>query len=533
MNNTKQMNLNYLGISDIDLKYNLSEDALYEITLEKGEGELNNTDALMVETGHFTGRSPKDRFIVRDNITDSEVHWGEINIPIAPEYFDRLYKKITQYLSGKTVYVRDVHACADEKYMRNVRVINEVVWQNLFARNMFIEAELPNFDSFDADWHVIAAPGFEADPAEDGTRSKNFSVINFTKKMILIGGTAYTGEIKKGVFSALNFELPKYENVLSMHCSANMGDDGDTAVFFGLSGTGKTTLSADPDRHLIGDDEHGWSDQGVFNFEGGCYAKTINLKAEHEPEIYYAINKGALVENMLFVPGTRQLDFTNKSITPNIRVSYPLSHIPDAVIPSVGGHPHNVFMLTYDAFGVLPPIAKLTDGQAMYQFISGFTSKVAGTEEGVNEPQVVFSACYGEPFLPLHPMVYADMLGKKMREHQSNVWLVNTGLVGGGHGVGHRISISYTRAMINAALSGELENQAFETMPVFGFQIPLTCPGVPSEHLNPRDEWEDKSAYDHQLNVLARAFIKNFKQYDGEITGAILDSAPVVDTSLE
>lgn len=520
------INLGYLNLNKVQSFHNLSEDELIDLTLKSGVGKLNDTGALMVDTGQFTGRSPKDRFIVEDDITRDTVNWSSNNIAFDSKKFDRLYDKVINYLDGKELYVRDVLACADKSFQIKVRVINELPWQNLFVRNMFIEAGIDDLERFVPNWHVIAAPNFKADPSVDGTRQPNFSIINFERRIILIGGTAYTGEIKKGVFSVLNYILPQRETVLSMHCSANKGRSGDTAIFFGLSGTGKTTLSADPNRRLIGDDEHGWSDQGIFNFEGGCYAKTIGLNPETEPEIYGAITKGALVENMRCLPGTKTLDFTNDEVTQNIRVSYPLNHIPNAVIPSCGGHPKNIFLLTYDAFGVLPPISKLNEGQAMYHFISGFTSKVAGTEEGVNQPQVTFSACYGEPFMPLHPMKYAKLLGDNMRLHQTNVWLVNTGLVGGGYGVGERIKLKFTRSLINAALNGQLNQQQFEIMPVFGFQIPKTCPDVPTNLLNPKKQWENPESYDHQLEFLANEFIKNFKKYERNATRRVRLSGP-------
>ncbi len=522
----RDLNLQYLGIGQALIHYNLTEDQLIQRTLDSGVGTLNDTGALMVDTGTFTGRSPKDRFIVKDDTTKHSVYWSDINIPFQAEKFDLLYHKIIDYLQNKEIYVRDVLACADKTYQIKVRVINELPWQNLFVRNMFIEAGLDQLLKFIPDWHVIAAPGFRANPKTDGTRQSNFSIINFEKKTILIGGTAYTGEIKKGVFSALNFILPKKEAVLSMHCSANMGYEGDTAIFFGLSGTGKTTLSADPNRRLIGDDEHGWSNEGVFNFEGGCYAKTIHLSKSGEPEIYNAITKGALVENMRFIPGTNHLDFDNDEVTPNIRVSYPISYIDQAVIPSKGGIPKHIFMLTYDAFGVFPPISKLSIGQAMYQFISGFTSKVAGTEEGVEEPQGTFSACYGAPFMPLHPMEYANMLGDKLRMHNTKVWLVNTGMIGGVYGVGSRIKLKHTRALIQAALGGSLESQEFDTMPVFGFKFPKQCPGVPAQILNPRKQWVDKDLYDEKVNDLANAFIKNFKKFEDKASEKVLNASP-------
>eukprot|EP01137_Pigoraptor_chileana_P001858 Opistho-2@40012 len=444
------------------IHYQLSPEELAEQTVLRGQGVLNDTGALCIRTGEFTGRSPKDKFIVKDALTETTVDWNGFNIPIDEKYFHQLKKKLLDYLAAKEeVWVRDAQACADPAHRMNIRVINEHPWSNLFAHNMFLRPAEEELTSFEPEWQIIQAPGFTADPTEDGTRQHNFAVISFTHKTILIGGTGYTGEIKKGIFSVLNFLLPNEKNVLSMHCSANMGKEGDVAVFFGLSGTGKTTLSADPNRKLIGDDEHGWTDKTVFNFEGGCYAKTIDLSEEKEPEIFRAIKPSALVENIHFYPGTRQIDFSSKEITENTRVSYPLGFISNALEPSIGGLPKNIFFLTCDAYGVLPPISRLSAGQAMYQFISGYTAKVAGTEAGVTEPKTTFSACFGAPFLPLHPGKYAAMLGEKMRKHEVNVWMINTGWSGGPYGIGNRMKLSYTRAMITAALEGKLDNVAY------------------------------------------------------------------------
>jgi phosphoenolpyruvate carboxykinase (ATP) len=407
-------------------------------------------------------------------------------------------------------------------------VINENPWSNLFCYNMFIRPEEKDLENFEPNWHIIQAPSFKADPSVDGTRAENFAVISFTHKTILIGGTGYTGEMKKGIFTMLNFVLPTRANVLSMHCSANMGDAGDTAVFFGLSGTGKTTLSADPNRKLIGDDEHGWTKDSVFNFEGGCYAKCIDLSADKEPEIYNAIRPGALVENVSFIEGTNQIDFSSKKITENTRVSYPLTFISNALEPSIGKTPKNIFFLTCDAYGVLPPISKLTAGQAMYQFISGYTAKVAGTEAGVTEPKSTFSACFGAPFLPLHPAQYAEMLGKKMNEHNVNVWMINTGWSGGAYGVGSRMKLGYTRAMITAALEGKLDNVEYIAHRVFGVMMPTECPGVPSDILSPRNTWADEDAYDAMSKNLGEQFIKNFEKYASGANEEILAAAPKV-----
>lgn len=509
------------------IHYQLQPDELSEQTLLRGQGEVNDTGALCIRTGEFTGRSPQDKFIVKDALTENSVHWNNFNIAIAPEKFTALKAKVLNYLNAKEeLWVRDAYACADPQYRLNIRVINEHAWSNLFAYNMFLRPAEQEFSNFEPDWHIIQAPGFKADPAIDGTRQHNFAIVSFTEKTILIGGTGYTGEMKKGIFTILNYLLPHKLNVLSMHCSANMGKDGDVAVFFGLSGTGKTTLSADPNRKLIGDDEHGWTNDGVFNFEGGCYAKCIDLTEEKEPEIFRAIKPGALVENVMFFDNSRQIDFSNKAITENTRVSYPLHYISNAQEPSMGGLPKNIFFLTCDAYGVLPPISKLTPGQAMYQFISGYTARVAGTEAGVTEPKATFSACFGAPFLPLHPGKYAEMLGEKMRTHQVNVWMINTGWSGGGYGVGNRMKLSYTRAMITAALNGALDQVEFEKHPVFGMLMSKMCPGVPKELLHPRYTWADRAAYDQAAIKLAEMFIQNFEKYAAGVSEEILQSAP-------
>jgi phosphoenolpyruvate carboxykinase (ATP) len=521
--------LSYLGIDNQNLLWNTTREDLINQALNQNLGILNDTGALCIDTGEFTGRSPKDKFTVKDDLTTNAVDWNNINQAFSPEAFDKLQAKVTAYINQfNTIYVRDVSACADEKYKTNVRVITETPWASLFADNMFIRPNESELANFEPEWTILCAPSFRANPAEDGTRQHNFSIINFTKKVILIGGSGYTGEIKKGIFTVLNFVLPHQKNVLSMHCSANIGNDGDTALFFGLSGTGKTTLSADPNRKLIGDDEHGWSDSGVFNFEGGCYAKCVDLTEEKEPDIFRAIKPGAILENVRFFEGTNKVDFADVSVTENTRVSYPIYHIDNIATPSVGGIPKNVFFLSYDAFGVLPPITKLTEAQAMYLFISGYTSKVAGTEAGVTEPQTTFSACFGAAFLPLHPTKYAEMLGKKLKESNANVWLINTGMTGGVYGVGQRMSLKYTRALITEALNGNLQHVEFETLPIFNFQIPKVCPGVPSEILNPRNTWADKEAYDAKAKELAIKFRENFKKYESEANEDILNAAPKV-----
>jgi len=469
---------------------------------------------------------PKTGLLLPMTSLKTQFGGGDINIKFDSEKFDRLYEKVTDHLVGKEVYIRDSYACALPEYRINIRVVTESAFQNLFANNLFLRPKAEELEDFDPEWHIIAAPSFEADPAVDGTRQGNFAILNFTRKIILIGGTAYTGEIKKGIFGVLNFVLPHQKNVLSMHCSANVGKDGDTAIFFGLSGTGKTTLSSDPERMLIGDDEHGWTDDSVFNFEGGCYAKVINLSAKNEPQIYNAIKFGALLENINFIPGTRLPDYEDSSKTENTRAAYPIDFIDNALEPSFGDAPKNIFFLTADAFGVLPPISRLTRSQAMYLFMSGYTAKVAGTEAGVLEPQPTFSACFGAVFLPLHPAKYAEMLGKKMDETNAKVWLINTGWTGGAYGVGNRISLPYTRSLINAALSGELDNAKYTPDPIFGFEVPDLCTGVPSEILTPMNTWADKDAYTKKAKELAGFFNKNFEKFAEHASNEIKSAAP-------
>ena len=521
-------NLTDLGITNAKVHWNLSSDELQKHALDKDQAKLTSQGAITINTGKFTGRSPLDRFIVKDSITEDTVWWGDINVPFEEEKFNQLHEKIIAYLSNKEIYARDSYACASEEHRLNIRVVNEYPWSNLFAYNMFLRPTEDELENFKHEWLILNAPGFYADPKIDGTRQENFAILNFTKKTILIGGTGYTGEIKKGIFSALNYILPQDKGVLSMHCSANTGKTGDTAIFFGLSGTGKTTLSADPKRNLIGDDEHGWDKDSVFNFEGGCYAKCIDLSAENEPDIYAAVKKGALLENIEFFKGTNKVDYSNTSITQNTRVSYPIHFINNIAVPSSGQNPKNIFFLTADAFGVLPPISKLSAGQAMYHFISGYTAKVAGTEDGVNEPQTTFSACFGAPFMPLHPTKYAEMLGEKMKEFSVDVWLINTGWSGGEYGVGNRISLKYTRAMITAALNNQLNNVEYITHKVFGLNMPTSCPNVPSEILSPKNTWTDKSAYDEKANKLARAFNENFLQFSDHANDEILNAAPKI-----
>jgi len=508
---------------------NLTAAELVAYALRRQEGQLTDTGALMADTGQFTGRSPKDRFLVKDAGTADSVWWGDINIPFDPTRFEALHQKMVAYLADKEVFVRDAYAGAHPATQLKLRVVNELAWHNLFCYNMFLRPEAGADTSWTPDFSIICAPGFEADPAVDGTRQKNFAIIDFTRKLILIGGTGYAGEMKKGIFGVLNYLLPHEHNTLAMHCSANVGEAGDTAVFFGLSGTGKTTLSADARRGLIGDDEHGWlpGQGGIFNFEGGCYAKVIDLSREKEPEIWDAIRSGAIVENTRFVPGTHTVDYANKSVTENTRTAYPISFIPNAIEPSVAGVPQNIFFLTADAFGVLPPISKLDKSHAMYHFMSGYTAKVAGTEMGITEPQTTFSACFGQVFLPLHPTRYAEMLGRKMDENPNiNVWLVNTGWTGGSYGTGSRMKLGYTRAMITAALSGVLDEVHFKTHPIFGVAVPGAVPGVPAEILDPRNTWADKAAYDRTAADLAEKFVKNFEKYADYASASILAGAP-------
>ncbi len=489
--------------------YNLSVAQLVEVAVKREEGVLTDNGALNTLTGKFTGRSPKDKFIVDEPSVHDHINWGPENQAISPENFEKLHANVMDYLQEKELFVFDGFAGADETYRLPIRVVNEYAWHNLFARQLFIRPSDAELAQHKAEFTVISAPGFKADPAIHGTRSETFIIISFEKKIVLIGGTEYAGEMKKSIFSVMNLLLP-LKNVLSMHCSANVGKDGDVALFFGLSGTGKTTLSADPDRFLIGDDEHGWSDQGVFNIEGGCYAKCINLSEKGEPQIWKAIGFGTVLENVVVDPETREADYDSQQYTENTRAAYPVDTIPGAVIPGVGGHPNVIIFLTADSFGVIPPISKLSREQAMYHFLSGYTSKMAGTERGVTTPQTEFSTCFGSPFLPLRPVVYAEMLGKKIVEQNARVYLVNTGWTGGPVGVGKRMNLRYTRAMVTAALNGTLEEAEFIADPVFGVQVPTSCEGVPADVLQPRNTWADKEAYDKQARDLSARFRENF-----------------------
>lgn len=529
MENRAKNILKELGLTNTvnTVKLNLSAAQLIDETIALKQGKLTDTGALACDTGEFTGRSPKDKYVVEDLNTKDSVWWGDVNNRISEESFEKLHKKIKSYLSLGEIYIKESYACAHPKYKLNIRTVTQYPWQSLFAHNLFLRPTEEELKTFKGEWTILCAPGFKADPANDGTRSHNFTIINFTKKIILIGGSAYTGEIKKGIFTVLNYLLPHNHKVLSMHCSANIGKNGDTAVFFGLSGTGKTTLSADPERRLIGDDEHGWDEDSVFNFEGGCYAKCVNLTRQKEPQIFAAIKSGALLENVRFLKNNLTVNYEDISRTENTRAAYPIDFIDNAVHPSIGKAPKNIFFLTADAFGVLPPISKLTVGQAMYHFISGYTAKVAGTEAGVTEPQTTFSACFGRPFLPLHPTKYAQLLGEKLKQHKINVWLINTGWTGGVYGKGERISLKYTRAIITAALSGSLDRVGYIEHPIFRLAMPMACENVPVELLNPVRTWADSDEYDAIAKKLAHSFNQNFEAYKDFAGKEIIEGGPV------
>ena len=522
------MNTNTYIIDQPIIHYQDSSDHLIQQTIDLGLGKLSDTGALCVSTGKFTGRSPENKYFVKEEVTATTIDWGGFNHPIEESVFTSLREKIKNHLNQqKEIWIRDVFACADPEYQISIRVYTELPWAALFVNNMFIGVPSNKLDTFKAEWTILHAPSFLADPIIDKTNASNFAIICFSKKEIIIGGSGYTGEIKKGVFSILNYLLPHQRKVLSMHCSANLGETGDTALFFGLSGTGKTTLSADPHRKLIGDDEHGWSDTAVFNFEGGCYAKTIKLNKENEPDIFGAIKKGALLENVQFFPNSNQVNYDDASITENTRVSYPIHHIHNITIPSVASAPKNIFFLTCDAYGVLPPISKLNSEQAMYHFISGYTAKIAGTEEGIKSPKATFSACFGAPFMPLHPNVYANLLGDKMQAQHCTVWLINTGWTGGAYGVGNRMSLKDTRIMIQAALDGSLNKGNFENFEVFNFQVPTRINGIDQKILQPKNTWKDPASYDKALKDLAQLFINNFKQFESGVSNAIKTAAPL------
>ena len=505
--------------------WNLGTGQLLEHAIRRHEGLLASGGSFVVRTGQFTGRSPRDKFVVRDDVTENTVNWGPVNQPLSPEKFDRLYAKMMAFLQGQELFVQDCFAGADPAYTLPIRVITQYAWHNLFARQLFIRPDPSATDKHAPEFTLIFAPRFHALPEEDATNSENCIVINFKKRVVLIAGTSYAGEMKKSVFTILNYLLPA-RGVLPMHCSANKSPRGDVALFFGLSGTGKTTLSADPERQLIGDDEHGWSDTGVFNFEGGCYAKVIRLSQVNEPQIWDAIRFGTVLENVALNSKTRLLDYDSDEVTENTRAAYPLRFIENSVVPSVGGHPRHIIFLTADAFGVLPPVSRLSPEQAMYHFLSGYTAKVAGTERGLGkEPQPIFSACFGAPFLPRDPAVYASMLGEKMRHHNVACWLVNTGWVGGPHGVGERMQLPYTRAMLQAVLNGQLDNAPAEPHPVFRVMVPKAAPGVPAEVLDARGMWADKAAYDRAAADLSGRFNENFAKFDS-VDREVMAAAP-------
>ncbi|GGG93674.1 phosphoenolpyruvate carboxykinase [ATP] 1 [Parapedobacter pyrenivorans] len=523
--------LNYLFIKNREkVHYQSSVAELVEYAIINGEGSLAATGALAADTGCFTGRAPYDRFIVRDTLTENSIWWGSVNQPISGASFDELFEQVGAYFNGKAIFVRDAIAGANDSHSIAVRTVTETAYQNIFVNNLFIRPASPD-PAARPEWSILAAPGYTcADPEKYGLHHPNFVIINFTRKVILIAGTGYTGEIKKSIFSVLNYILPLQKHVLSMHCSANTDQDGHTALFFGLSGTGKTTLSADRERMLVGDDEHGWDDHGIFNFEGGCYAKCIGLDEDKEPEIFRAVRFGALIENINFFPGTRTPNYDDVSKTENTRVAYPIHHVVDSVSGGRAPAPKHIFFLTADAFGVLPPVSLLSPTQAMYHFMSGYTAKVAGTEVGIKEPKAIFSACFGEAFLPLHPAHYAELLRARLAGNHIDVWLINTGWIAGPYGIGRRIKLGYTRSIIKAALTGVLKEATFRTHPVFGFRYPTCCPDVPDSVLDPVQLWPDESAYYAKANQLAKLFIDNFKKYEDEVSEDVLSASP---TTLE
>jgi phosphoenolpyruvate carboxykinase (ATP) len=523
--------LEYLGLNSLnEVHWNLSVPVLYELALRNHEGQRALHGPLVVTTGEHTGRAANDKYIVDEADTGEDIWWGKVNVSYPEDRFNALLKRMVAYLQDKKVYVQDCSAGADPEYLYPVRVITTCAWHSIFARNMFLPLpeDSESIQKFIPEFTVLNCPEFHADTKEDATRSGTFVIINVSQKLVIIGGTAYAGEIKKSIFSVLNFLLPG-KGILSMHCSANVNknDPNDVAIFFGLSGTGKTTLSADRNRVLVGDDEHGWSDMGIFNFEGGCYAKVIRLSREAEPEIYATTRRfGTILENVSIDPVTKKLDLDDDSLTENTRASYPLSHLPNYVKSGMGGHPRTIIMLTADAFGVMPPVARLSTEQAMYHFISGYTAKVAGTEEGVTEPVATFSACFGAPFMMRHPSIYAQLLEKKIQEHNSTCWLVNTGWTGGPYGIGRRMEIQYTRSLLNAALDGVLNEVEMYEDPNFGFRVPVSVPGVPTEVLNPRNTWADKAAYDAQAHKLARLFWENFEQFKKSVPSHVIGAGP-------
>jgi phosphoenolpyruvate carboxykinase (ATP) len=515
-------------LSGVNSKHNLSVPELVERALERDEVILTSTGAVRATTGKYTGRSPKDKFIVEEESTKNKVDWGSVNQPFSEEKFDRLYNKVINYLQEKDeLFVFNGFAGADKRYRMPIQVINEFAWHNLFAHQLFIRPNTEELANHKSQFTVISAPNFKANPKEDGTNSETFIIVSLERRIILIGGTEYAGEIKKSIFSVMNYMLPE-QGILSMHCSANVGIEGDVALFFGLSGTGKTTLSADPHRRLIGDDEHGWSNNGIFNIEGGCYAKCVSLSQEKEPQIWDAIRFGSVLENVVINEHTRIADYDDTTLTENTRAAYPIQAIDNIVEPSIAGHPNTIIFLTADAFGVLPPISKLTKEQAMYHFLSGYTSKLAGTERGITSPQATFSTCFGSPFLPLEAKTYAEMLGEKIDQHHSQVFLVNTGWTGGEYGVGNRMNLAHTRAMVQAALEGELNSVETVKDPIFGLQIPSHCPGVPDEVLQPKKTWSNQKDYVKKANELAQKFNDNFKQFKN-VSDEIKNAGPNVE----
>ncbi len=522
------LDLSYLGLRNLgSVFHNLATPRLAEEAIRRREAWLAHLGPLVVRTGQYTGRSADDKFIVREPSSEAKIWWGKHNRPIEPEHYERLKIRLQAYLQGRDVFVQDCYAGADPEYRLNVRVVTENAWHNMFVRNMFLrELDREVLSRFEPDFTIIQCPNFQAIPEEDHTNSEAFVILNFAQNLGIIGGTSYAGEMKKSIFSVMNYLLPQ-RGVLTMHCSANEGPDGDTAVFFGLSGTGKTTLSAEAGRALIGDDEHGWSERGIFNIEGGCYAKVIRLSQEAEPEIYETTRRfGTILENVAFDPLSHRLDLDDDSLTENTRAAYPITHLPNIVPDGQGAHPLNVIMLTADAFGVLPPIAKLTPAQDMYHFLSGYTAKVAGTERGVTEPTATFSALFGAPFMALHPTVYADLFGDLIAKHDVDCWLVNTGWTGGPYGTGERIAIAYSRAVVRGALSGALRDVSYATDPVFGLQIPSRCPEVPEQVLQPRETWQDKAAYDATARKLAGLFTENFKEYADRASPEVRAAGP-------
>lgn len=520
---TRGTGLEEHGITNANLIYwTPPTSVLYEQIVRRGEGLVTHLGAVAVKTGHYTGRAANEKFIVDEPSCHDHVNWGKVNRPFDPVRFEGLYKRMMAYLHGKDLFVQDCFAGASPDHRLPVRIITERAWHSLFARNMFVRATPEELETHKPGFTVIDMPSFHAVPSIDGTNTETFIIVNFAKRVIIIGGTSYAGEIKKSIFTILNYLLPHDKQVMSMHCSANAGEKGDVAIFFGLSGTGKTTLSADPRRKLIGDDEHGWDDKGVFNFEGGCYAKIIKLSKESEPEIYETTRRfGTILENVAIDTVSRRIDLDDDSFTENTRASYPITHIPNIVRSGMGGHPTTIIMLTCDAFGVLPPIARLSPDQAMYHFLSGYTAKVAGTEAGITEPQATFSTCFGSPFMALHPSVYGNLLGRKIDDHNVACWLVNTGWSGGAYGVGSRMKIAYSRALVNAAIDGTLGEVDYEKDAFFGLDIPKVCPGVPAEILNPRNTWVDKARYDEAAADLVERFRKNFEQYRSSVSEAV------------